>query len=65
MTCNICLNDLKKKISKKTKAILIVHVLGISTDMMELRKIVKKLNWRPSYLNYLNYLKKNEKSYYF
>jgi len=64
-TFNICLNDLKKKISKKTKAILIVHVLGISTDMMELRKIVKKLNWRPSYLNYLNYLKKNEKSYYF
>ena len=43
-TFNICLNDLKKKISKKTKAILIVHVLGTSTDMIKLNKIVKKNN---------------------
>ena len=43
-TFNICLNDLKKKISKKTKAILIVHVLGTSVDMIELNKIVKKNN---------------------
>ena len=43
-TFNICLNDLKKKISKKTKAILIVHVLGTSTNMIKLNKIVKKNN---------------------
>ncbi|MDA8764657.1 aminotransferase class I/II-fold pyridoxal phosphate-dependent enzyme [Candidatus Pelagibacter bacterium] len=41
---NINLNDLKKKISKKTKAILIVHVLGNCVDMSELMKIIKKHN---------------------
>jgi CDP-4-dehydro-6-deoxyglucose reductase, E1 len=41
---NINLNDLKKKISKKTKAILIVHVLGNCVDMTELMRIVKKHN---------------------
>jgi CDP-6-deoxy-D-xylo-4-hexulose-3-dehydrase len=43
-TLNINLNDLKKKISKKTKAILIVHVLGNCVDMSELMRIVKKHN---------------------
>tara|TARA_B100001057_G_scaffold240849_1_gene241204 strand:+ start:3244 stop:4434 length:1191 start_codon:yes stop_codon:yes gene_type:complete len=43
-TLNIDLNDLKKKISKKTKAILLVHVLGLSTNMKELIKIKKKHN---------------------
>mgnify|MGYP001164277571 FL=1 len=41
-TLNINLNDLKKKISKKTKAILIVHVLGNCADMTELMHIVKR-----------------------
>jgi len=41
---NINLNDLKKKITKKTKAILIVHVLGNCVDMSELMRIVKKHN---------------------
>ena len=41
---NINLNDLKKKISKKTKAILIVHVLGNCVDMTKLMQIVKKHN---------------------
>ena len=41
---NINLNDLKKKISKKTRAILIVHVLGNCVDMSELMRIVKKHN---------------------
>jgi CDP-4-dehydro-6-deoxyglucose reductase, E1 len=41
---NINLNDLKKKITKKTKAILIVHVLGNCADMSELMRIVKKHN---------------------
>ncbi len=39
---NINLQDLKKKISKKTKAIMLVHVLGISTNMDKLMKILKK-----------------------
>ena len=37
-TLNINIEDLKKKVSKKTKAILIVHVLGNCTDMNELMK---------------------------
>tara|TARA_Y100000590_G_scaffold89703_1_gene101020 strand:+ start:8098 stop:9327 length:1230 start_codon:yes stop_codon:yes gene_type:complete len=41
-TLNISISDLKKKISKKTKAIMGVHVLGNSTNMNELMKIVKK-----------------------
>ena len=41
-TLNINLNDLKKKISKKTKAILIVHVLGNCVDMTELMQIIKR-----------------------
>ncbi len=41
---NINLSDLKKKISKKTKAILIVHVLGNCVDMAELMRIVKRHN---------------------
>lgn len=41
-TFNIDLESLKKKITKKTKAIIIVHVLGSSTNMNELMKIVRK-----------------------
>ncbi len=41
-TLNINLKDLKKKISKKTKAILIVHVLGNCVDMTELMHLIKK-----------------------
>ena len=41
-TLNINLEDLKKKINNKTKAILIVHVLGNCSNMDELMKIIKK-----------------------
>ncbi len=41
-TFNIDLDKLKKKITKKTKAIILVHVLGLSTNMNELMKIIKK-----------------------
>ena len=44
-TLNISISDLKNKISKKTKAIMSVHVLGNSTNMNELMKIVKKINY--------------------
>ncbi len=39
---NIDINDLKKKITKKTKAIMCIHVLGTSTNMSVLMKIIKK-----------------------
>ncbi len=43
-TLNMNLKDLKKKISKKTKAIMAVHILGNSTNMAELIKISKNKN---------------------
>ena len=43
-TLNIDLKDLKKKITKKTKAILIVHVLGYCTNMSDLIRIKNKHN---------------------
>ena len=43
-TMNICLKDLKKKITKKTKAIICVHYGGIPCDMDEIQKIAKKYN---------------------
>ena len=42
LTLNISITDLKKKISKKTKAIMGVHILGNSANMDELMNIVKK-----------------------
>ena len=41
-TLNMDIEDLKKKITKKTKAIMCVHILGMSTDMNEIKKIAKK-----------------------
>ena len=43
-TLNICISDLIKKITKKTKAIMLVHVLGNCTDMDILLGICKKKN---------------------
>lgn len=44
ITLNIDENQIEKKISKKTKAILVVHVLGNSCDMNLIMKIKKKYN---------------------
>ncbi len=41
-TLNINIQDLKKKISKKTKAIMLINVLGLSSDLFEIKKIAKK-----------------------
>ena len=41
-TFNISLKDLKSKITKKTKAIMFVHVLGNAANMNELLSILKK-----------------------
>ena len=43
-TLNISLSDLEKKISKKTKALMLVHALGNCTDMKKLMNICKKNN---------------------
>ena len=43
-TLNIDIKDLNKKITKKTKALMLVHVLGNSTNMDILMKILKKNN---------------------
>lgn len=43
-TLNISVEDLKKKISKKTRAIICVHYGGIPCDMDEILTIAKKYN---------------------
>ena len=43
-TLNLDLDDLRKKISKRTKGIMLVHVLGNCTNMNELMNIVRKYN---------------------
>ena len=43
-TLNIDIEDLEKKITNKTKAIMLVHVLGNCCDMDRLMKIKKKYN---------------------
>ena len=41
---SICIEDLKKKITKKTKAIIAVHLYGNPSDLIEIKKLVKKKN---------------------
>ena len=43
-TQNICVKNLKKNISKKTKAIICVHLNGYPCDMNEIMKIAKQNN---------------------
>ena len=43
-TLNIDLNDLEKKITSKTKAIMLVHVLGNCTNMQKLLEIARRHN---------------------
>lgn len=43
-TQNICVEDIKKKINKKTKAIICVHLGGLPCDMRRIIKLVKKKN---------------------
>ena len=43
-TFNMNLNDLEKKITKKTKAIMAVHILGNCTNMSKLSAIAKSYN---------------------
>ena len=43
-TLNMDIEDLKKKITKKTKVVLPVHMLGYPCDMKNIKKICKKKN---------------------
>jgi len=60
----ILLSDIVNLLNLKNKKIKFINEHPVS-HIIGCNKKLKKLNWRPSYLNYLNYLKKNEKSYYF
>ena len=42
-TGNIKINDIEKRINKKTKAITIVHYLGNPVDMVKINEISKKI----------------------
>jgi len=41
-TLNISIKDLKNKITKKTKAIVLINVLGNCSDLFEIKKIAKE-----------------------
>jgi dTDP-4-amino-4,6-dideoxygalactose transaminase len=41
-THNICVKDLKKKVSKKTSAIIVVHLYGNSAKLNEIKKVISK-----------------------
>ena len=41
-TLNIDINDLKQKISAKTRVLVVVHVLGSCSDIISIRNICKK-----------------------
>ena len=43
-TFNISISDLKKKISSKTKAIMCVHVLGTSANLVQIKNLTNKKN---------------------
>tara|TARA_B100000900_G_C20578800_1_gene716548 strand:+ start:1118 stop:2311 length:1194 start_codon:yes stop_codon:yes gene_type:complete len=43
-TLNISIDDLEKKITNKTKALMCIHILGISSNMQKIQKICKKKN---------------------
>ena len=43
---SICLDDLKKKINPKTKAIIAVHLYGNPADMLGIKKIIRNMNIR-------------------
>lgn len=44
LTCNLSSSNLKTKITKKTKAILVVHLYGLPCSMKEIMIIAKKYN---------------------
>ena len=39
---NICINDLKKKISSDVKALIMVHTYGLAANIQEINKLLKQ-----------------------
>ncbi len=62
-TLNIDINDLKKKINKKTKVIMPVHISGRSCDMTNIIKIAKKKKIKVIEDAAEAFLSKNKKKY--
>ena len=44
MTGNIDIESLKEKITEKTKAVIVVHMAGLASNMTEIKKLCKKHN---------------------
>ena len=44
LTWNISIQDLEKKITKKTKALMLPHIYGFANDMDKIIKICKKIS---------------------
>ena len=52
-TLNMCPFDLEKKITKKTKAVIVVHMLGVPANLDKIKKICKKYYyWRRGYVGF-------------
>jgi UDP-glucose 4-epimerase len=60
----ILLSDIIKFLNFKDKRIKFIND-HTSTSLVGSNRKLKKLSWRPSYKNYLNYIKKYEKNYNF
>ncbi len=43
---NICINDLKKKISSDVKALIMVHTYGLAANIQEINKLKKRYNFK-------------------
>ena len=43
---NVSIQDLKKKLSKKTKALIMVHTYGLASNIKEILRLKKKYNFK-------------------
>ena len=43
---NICIDDLKKKISSDVKALIMVHTYGLASNIQEINKLKKRYNFK-------------------
>ena len=41
---NVCLDSIKRSITKHTKGIIIIHYAGIAADIMKIVKLARKFN---------------------
>jgi hypothetical protein len=60
----ILLSDIIRLLNFKNKRIKFIND-NTSTSLVGSNRKLKKFSWKPSYKNYLNYIKKYEKNYNF